>query len=174
MVCKTNTRHVKFAYMNKKAKQVMYLKCTICKKHFSENKGTIYFRRKKNKTMITQVLQNTTEDCGIRATARVFNISKDTVLAWVKEVGKYLQVLGKKIYKDVKCDEVQLDEFWSFIAKKQYNLSEKEKLSDEIGDMWTFTALLPAEKLIAGHVLGKRTLMQWSVAMEHFVNTITE
>ena len=88
--------HVKFAYMNKKVKQVMYLKCTICKKHFSENKGTIYFRRKKNKTMITQVLQNTTEGCGIRATARVFNISKDTVFAWVKEAGKDSQVLGKK------------------------------------------------------------------------------
>ena len=65
----------------------------------------------------------------------------------------------KKIYKDVKCSEIQLDEFWSFVAKKQYNLSEKEKLSDEIGDMWTFTALLPAEKLIVGHVLGKRTLI---------------
>ena len=45
MFCKANTGHVKFAYMNKKAKQVMYLKCAICKKHFSENKGTIYCNR---------------------------------------------------------------------------------------------------------------------------------
>ena len=96
MFCKANTGHVQFAYMNKKAKQVMYLKCTICKKHFSENKGTIYFRRKKNKTMIAEVLQHTTKGCGIRATAKVFNISKDTVLTWVKEADKTSQVSRKK------------------------------------------------------------------------------
>ena len=30
-----------------------------------------------------------------------------------------------------------------FSFKKQYNLSETERLSDEIGDIWTFTAVLP-------------------------------
>ena len=52
---------------------------------------------------------------------------------------------------------MQLDEFWGFVFKKQYNLSESEKLSDEIGDMWTFTAINPINKLILAHVLGKRT-----------------
>ena len=41
--------------------------------------------------------------------------------------------MEKKIYRNISVREVQFDEFWGFVCKKQYNLSESEKLSDEIG-----------------------------------------
>ena len=94
-----NTGHVIFAYMNVKSRSTAYLRCTICGKYFSENKGTFFYRRKKSKETIVQALQNTVEGCGIRATARVFNLSKDTVLAWVKHAGEYSRELEKKLLK---------------------------------------------------------------------------
>ncbi len=65
--------------------------------------------------------------------------------------------MKKNIYKNLSFNEIQLDEHWGFVFKKQYNLSETERLSDEIGDIWTFTAVLPVEKLILAHITGKRT-----------------
>ncbi len=99
---KVNEGNVRFAYMSGKYKQIAYLKCTACGRCFSENKGAIFFRRKKSKETITRVLQNTVEGCGIRATGRVFGISKDTVLAWVKAAGEdSLKVEKKYIQKPV-------------------------------------------------------------------------
>ncbi len=46
---KVNEGNVRFAYMSGKYKQIAYLKCTACGRCFSENKGTIFFRRKKSK-----------------------------------------------------------------------------------------------------------------------------
>ncbi len=46
---KVNEGNVRFAYMSGKYKQIAYLKCTACGRCFSENKGTIFFRRKKAK-----------------------------------------------------------------------------------------------------------------------------
>lgn len=57
----------------------------------------------------------------------------------------------------MKLTEVQVDEFWGFVYKKEYNLTEEEKLLEESGDMWTFTAIMPENKLIFAHFTGKRT-----------------
>ena len=53
--------------------------------------------------------------------------------------------------------EVQVDEFWGFVCKKEYNLTDEEKLSEEFGDIWTYTAIIPDNKLIFAHLSGKRT-----------------
>ena len=50
-----------------------------------------------------------------------------------------------------------MDEFWGFVCKKEYNLSDEEKTFEEYGDMWTFTAIMPGNKLIFAHFSGKRT-----------------
>ena len=93
-----NTGHICFAYMSSgKNCSTAYLKCTVCKKYFSENKGTFFYRRKKSKTTIIQALNNTVEGGGIRATARVFNLNKNTLLNWIKDAGKRCANLEKKI-----------------------------------------------------------------------------
>lgn len=63
----------------------------------------------------------------------------------------------RRIFFNIAVDEIQFDEFWGFVLKKQYNLSDVELMNDEIGDIWTYTAILAKEKLIIGHLVGKRT-----------------
>ena len=46
---KENTGDVKFLYFNGKQKKTAYLKCTVCGKVFSENKGTFFYRKKIDK-----------------------------------------------------------------------------------------------------------------------------
>jgi len=88
-----------FCQYDGKHKNIMYLKCTCCGKKFSENKGTIFYNKQTDKKIIEQVLKSTSEGMGIRATARIFNINKNTVLSLVNEAGKHCEKVEKKFSK---------------------------------------------------------------------------
>jgi len=51
--------------------------------------------------------------------------------------------------------EIQLDEKWSFVGKKEKNCSEEEK---EFGDQWDYIAIDAESRLVLSFVPGKRTL----------------
>lgn len=86
-----NDGHIIFSHMDGMKKDIMFLRCKVCGKKFSENKGTMFYWKKKDRDMISKVLTATSEGMGIRAAARTFGIDKDTVLAWVKQGGKHSQ-----------------------------------------------------------------------------------
>jgi len=69
----------------------MYLKCTRCGRRFSENKGTIFFKKRTDKKTIEQILKSTSEGLGIRGAARTFNLNKNTVLSLVHQAGKHCE-----------------------------------------------------------------------------------
>lgn len=62
----------------------------------------------------------------------------------------------KIFFKDLNFDEIQIDEFWSFVFKKEKNLTQIEKISETMGDFWTFTVVHPISKLLFAHISGKR------------------
>ena len=83
------------AYYDGKDNDILILQCSICKKKFSENKGTMFFRKKTKKDTIVKALKSTSEGTGIRATGRIFDINKNTILSWVNEGGKHSEELEK-------------------------------------------------------------------------------
>jgi IS1 family transposase len=53
--------------------------------------------------------------------------------------------------------EVQLDEKWSFVAKKQKRCDPAEPADERCGDCWDHVALDPEHRLVLSVVVGKRT-----------------
>jgi IS1 family transposase len=53
--------------------------------------------------------------------------------------------------------EVQFDEKWSFVAKKEANCDRDDPADDRKGDCWDHVALDPEHKLVVAVVPGKRT-----------------
>lgn len=53
--------------------------------------------------------------------------------------------------------EVQFDEKWSFVGKKQKHCSDDDPLDAEQGDNWDHVALDPEHRLVVSVVPGKRT-----------------
>ncbi|KKL06727.1 hypothetical protein LCGC14_2593150, partial [marine sediment metagenome] len=51
---------------------------------------------------------------------------------------------------------IEVDEFWTFIGKKQYRLTPSEKLLGTYGDWWVYTALDCDSRLVINHLVGKR------------------
>jgi transposase-like protein len=55
------------------------LYCRTCKARFSEFKGTPFFNSKPPHDKVTAILQHLADGCGIRQTARLVGVNKDTV-----------------------------------------------------------------------------------------------
>ena len=87
--------NIKPAYYDGKDKDILILQCHVCKRKFSENKGTMFFRKQTKKDIIVKALKATSESTGIRATGRIFDINKNTILSWVHQSGTHSEKLEK-------------------------------------------------------------------------------
>ena len=96
----------------------VYYQCRECKKQFSATYGTLFANKKTSEEKIAQVLQALAEGNSIRGVSRIFNLSKDTVISWLKEAGEHCDEVEKILAESFNFNQVQLDELWSFIVKK--------------------------------------------------------
>jgi hypothetical protein len=52
------------------------------------------------------------------------------------------------------CSQLQLDEIWGFVGKKQRHTTIDDDLT--LGDVWTYCAIDADTKLVPAHKVGKR------------------
>jgi IS1 family transposase len=64
------------------------------------------------------------------------------------------RILNDKM-RNLNCIDIQIDEIWGFIGKKQKNV-QKSDPKTLLGDAWTFIALDSETKLVAAYRVGKR------------------
>lgn len=75
----------------------------------------------------------------MRATARLTDVSFNTVAKFLAEAGKVCSDLHDERARDVKAKHVQCDEIWSFTYAKAKNVPVAKAASAEAGDTWTWT-----------------------------------
>lgn len=115
----------------------------------------------------TLVLNSLIEGNSIRSTVRMTGVNKKTVMRLLVESGAQAQEILDREMIGLKCQRVQVDEIWCYVAKKQKNCTGKEKLMGHVGDQYVFVALDADTKLVPVFRVGKRTLpMAHSVMRE--------
>ena len=67
------------------------LYCRTCKARFSECKGTPFFNSKLPHDKVLAVLEHLAEGCGVRQTARLVGVNKDTVTRLALLAGRHAQ-----------------------------------------------------------------------------------
>lgn len=65
------------------------LYCRVCKSRFSEFKGTPFFKSRLPHDKVLAVLEHLAEGCGVRQTARLVGVNKDTVTRLALLAGKH-------------------------------------------------------------------------------------
>lgn len=95
------------------------LRCITCKKCFSETRGTIFFRLHTPKEKVLQALAIFAEKGSVRGTGRATGVDKDTVSAWLKKAGEYCEEVTEYLFRDLNLSQVQIDEIWTFVKKRQ-------------------------------------------------------
>ena len=98
------------------------------------------------------------EGCSIRATVRMTGVAKKTVMRLLLEVGMVCAEYQDKVFRNLKCKRLQLDEMWSWIYCKEKNRTEEiAKKNPAAGDVWLWTAIDADTKLVPAWRLGDRS-----------------
>ena len=110
---------VKAGKYSVKNKERQLLKCKICNERFSETKNTVFFRSHYKPETIRNIINCTAEGNGVRATARILELSKDGVNKIILDAGKHCQIVLSDLLNSLHMEECQMDELWSFVQKKK-------------------------------------------------------
>ncbi len=70
-------------------KQWRMLRCRTCKARFSERKGTPLFGSALPEEKVCSILEHIDEGCGVRETARLVGVHRDTVMRYSRLAGDH-------------------------------------------------------------------------------------
>ena len=65
---------------------------------------------------------------GLRNTCRQANVTADSVLDWIERAAQHTNEFTKFMQEGMHLEQIQIDEFWSFIRKKRKILQMKREL----------------------------------------------
>jgi IS1 family transposase len=106
----------------------------------------------------TQIITALVEGNSIRATCRMTDTAKGTVTRLLASVGTACAEYQNEHLKNLTSQRIQCDEIWSFVYAKQKNVPENKQGTFGYGDVWTWVAIDADTKLIAGWLVGLRTV----------------
>ena len=90
-----------------------------------------------------------------RAVERMTGVSRPTISRFALRVGQGATWLHNTLARDLQISDVQVDEIWSYVGKKQARV-DPAKDGPDVGEAYTFTALGTASRFIASWHVGKR------------------
>jgi insertion element IS1 protein InsB len=105
-----STNLIRFGHHNNKQRY----RCKDCGKTSRENKGSAAY----DATTKAQILAAYHERGSMRAMTRIFGVSRNTVLAWLKKAAS-LPLIKKTLVKAQNDDVLELDEMWLFVHHKK-------------------------------------------------------
>jgi IS1 family transposase len=103
-----------------------------------------------------QIVAALIEGMSVRATARMVDVSKDTVAKLSLELGEACMRHMDETLRDLPCKRLQVDEVWGFCYAKQKNVPAAKAGQFGYGDVWAFTAVDAETKLIPTFLVGSR------------------
>jgi IS1 family transposase/transposase-like protein len=141
-----------------KTKQYRLLYCRTCRDRFSERKGTPLYRAHLPEDKVLSILEHVHEGCGVRKTARLVKVHPDTVSRYGRATGDHSRAAHDELVAhSPKTRELQMDEKWSFVAKKEKNCDQDDPEDRFRGDCWDHVAFDPEHRLVVSVVPGERT-----------------
>ncbi len=117
-------------YGKDKNKDLLY--CRTCGKRFASTRATAFFGLHLSDEKIAQIIHHAAEGVGVRATARLLNINKDTVNRVILRAGEHCEIVLSNLLRSLKLKEAQLDELWAFVKKRK--LLTKKKSSKTLAE----------------------------------------
>ena len=156
MIQLAECKHENFKKSGKNRNGSQRYKCKDCGKRFSDEfvrSGPLgKMRVDVDKAML--VIGMLLEGTSIRACERLTGMNRDTIDRLIIEVGSRCQVFSDLNIVNVKCNDIQIDEIWSFVGMKAKQAKKQDDAT--MGDSWTYIAIDRDSKLIPAHFVGQR------------------
>lgn len=103
-----------------------------------------------------QILNMMVEGSSMRAISRVCDVSINTVTKLLIDAGLVCARFHDENVRNVKAQQIQCDEIWSFCYAKAKNVAKAKAAPERAGDVWTWTALDRDSKMIVSYLVGGR------------------
>jgi len=110
-----------------KYKKRILLYCRTCGKRFAATKATAFFGLHLSEDTISQIIHHAAEGVGVRATARLMGIDKDTVNRVILRADEHCELVLSNLLCSLNMTEVQLDELWAFVKKREMLVKKNSK-----------------------------------------------
>ncbi|MGD0046715.1 MAG: IS1 family transposase [Bryobacteraceae bacterium] len=132
-------------------------RCPRCHKTYTEaharTLGSMYVPQAK----AAFALQLLIEGNSIRSTMRLTGLDQNTIMKALVLAGeKCEKLMGRKLV-NIPVKDVQVDEIWGYVGKKEAHKLPMESDDDSIGDAYCFVAIERGTKLVLNFALGRRS-----------------
>lgn len=109
--------------INSRSKGQVY--CNSCGNRWVLTKGTMFFDLRTPIEKVINTLLLLVRGMGVNQTCKQADVTSDSLLAWVEKAGTHCDEFTTCMQEQMHLDQVQIDEFWSFIRKKRKTLQMK-------------------------------------------------
>ena len=131
-------------------------RCPVCKKTYTEphhqTLGEMYVSEDK----VLLALQLLIEGNSIRSTMRITGLDGNTITKALILAGERCEKVMGRLIVNVPVKDVQADEIWGYVAKKEAHKLPFEKDDDSKGDAYCYVAMEKHSKLVLNFALGRR------------------
>ena len=139
-------------------------RCPGCKKTFTEAHKPTLAGSYLSQDRIMLALRLLLEGNSIRSTERITETDRNTIMKLLVLAGQKAENLMAKLIVNVPVKDVQCDEIWAFIQKKEKQCGPDDDPS--FGDAYCFTAIERHSKLILNFAIGKRNQATTNIFIE--------
>ncbi len=140
-------------------------RCNQCSKTYTEDHERPLDEMRLPLDKAVSILQLLLEGMSIRSAERVTGVHRDTILRLLVKAGERCEKLMEEKLQGIRVHDVEVDEIWGYVGKKENHKNAYDSQFAEIGDAYCFVAMERNTKLVLTHYLGKRT----ASATEHFI-----
>jgi len=103
-----------------------------------------------------QIIQLLVEGNSIRSCTRIADVSKNTVVKLLVDVGIACMNFHDRMVVNMPTKKLQCDEIWSFVYAKQKKVKRINKPGINMGDVWTWVAIDADTKMVVSWFVGPR------------------
>ena len=96
------------------------------------------------------------EGNSVRSTERLLEIHRDTILKAMVRAGEKCEMFMHTTQRAIRCNDVEIDEIWGWVGMKERAKKLRRIVSEEIGDVYCFTAMERNTKLMLAFYVGSR------------------
>ncbi|MGA7236404.1 MAG: IS1 family transposase [Bryobacteraceae bacterium] len=131
-------------------------RCMQCSKTFTEPHERPFDAMTVDQEKAMLALRMLVEGNSVRSIERTTELHRDTILRLMVLVGERCERIMAKRIVNVPVDDVQCDELWAYVYKKEAHKTPEEANDKNIGDAYCFVAIERNSKLVLNFALGRR------------------
>jgi transposase-like protein/IS1 family transposase len=141
-------------------------RCRQCKRTFTEAHRLTLDEMYVSQSKTLLALQLLIEGNSIRSTMRITGMDQNTIMKLLVLAGERCEKLMGRLIVNVPARDVQADEIWGYVRKKEAHKLPTEENDNSIGDAYCFVAIERNSKLVLNFALGRRDQKTTDVFVE--------